>query len=79
MHKLKYRAILNTDSVDAKSVAQALNRDNLDTTGLKIKTESRGKKIVTEVEASSMKSLLATLDDIISCQIVAEDVIWQRR
>lgn len=73
--KLKYRAILNTDSGDAKSISQALNRDNLDLNEFRITTEHRGKKIITMVGSNNMKSMLSALDDIISCQIVAEDVI----
>lgn len=72
-------AALKTDSGDAKSVAQALRRDNLNLNGLRITTNYMDKRIITDVESKSMKSLLSTLDDIISCQILAEDAIWQRR
>ncbi len=77
---MKHEAILKTESRDAKSIAQALSRDNVDLNGLKVTTGYKeNKKIITKVESKNMKSLLSTLDDIISCQIVAEDVIWQRR
>lgn len=75
MMKLKYNAVLKTDSRDAKSVANALNKDNVTLDGLRITTGYRDKKVITEVSANSMKSLLSTLDDIILCQIVAENVL----
>lgn len=67
-------AILTTQSRDAKSVADSLKVDNK-AHGMEIKTHTKGKKIITEVRAEKAKTLLAVLDDLIHCQMVAERCI----
>jgi hypothetical protein len=72
---MKFRAELKTDSEDAKSVARALDVDNVKQENLKIKTKVSGKKILTTVESDSINTLISTLDDVIMCQRVAEKSI----
>jgi len=73
--KVRYIAILKTESRDAKNLAKALDVDNVKLENLKIKSRARGKKIITELESNNLNTLLSTLDDIISCQMVAEKLI----
>jgi len=72
---MKYKAILTTESGDARSISRAIGIDNIILENLKIETKFDDKRIITEVESNSIDSLLSTLDDIIHCQIVAEKVI----
>ena len=73
--RMKYKATLTTESMGAKSISRAIGIDNILLENLKIETKYKNEKIITEIESKSMNSLLATLDDIIHCQIVAEKVI----
>lgn len=73
--KMKYKATLTTESRNAKPISRAIDIDNVRLEDLKIETKFDDGKIITEIESRSMNSLLATLDDIIHCQIVAEKVI----
>jgi len=68
-------ATLITDSKDCESVAFALNVDNIKKEDLEIETKRNKDKIITRVEAKNINTLLATLDDIIYCQMVAEKSI----
>jgi len=70
-----HKAVLTTESIDAKSIAKALSVDNSNDAKLKIKTISKNNKIKTKIITNSMATLLRTLDDIIQCQMVAEKTI----
>jgi len=72
-----HTATLITKSKDAESVAKALSIDNIidNEKNLLIVTKSRDKRIITNVKATSISTLLNTLDDIIHCQMIAEKVL----
>ena len=72
---MKYVASLSTESKDASSVSAALNVDNIKLDGLKIVSGISGGRIVTEIESNSLKTLINTLDDLISCQMAAEKLL----
>jgi hypothetical protein len=72
---MKHTAILKTKSGDVKNVAKALNVDNIELGNLKITSKACGNRIITKLESNNPNTLLSTLDDIISCQMVAEKVI----
>jgi len=72
---MKFTAKLSTESCDAKSVADALEIDNVRLEGLAIKTAHGGGRIITEVAADNLNTLINTLDDIISCQAAAEKLL----
>jgi len=72
---MKFTAILKTKSKDAESVSQALEVDNVDMKDLGIKTGFTQDRIITKVESNNIGSLLSSLDDVIKCQMVAEDII----
>ncbi len=72
---MKFKAVLRTESKDAKSVASALDVDNIKLEKLRVETKTEKDKILTKVESNSMNTLINTLDDIISCQITAEKII----
>jgi transcriptional/translational regulatory protein YebC/TACO1 len=68
-------ATLITESNDCGTVASALNVDNIKLDGLEIKTSTDNNKIITQIKAKDIKTLLVTLDDILFCQMVAEKSI----
>lgn len=72
---MKYAATLMTDSRDAKSVSSALNVDNIKVEGLEIESKVSGGRIVTDIETDNLKTLINTLDDLISCQMAAEKLL----
>ncbi len=72
---MKHKAVLKTKSRDAGSVAKALETDNLEMRDLKITSSSVKEYVLTEVESNSLGSLLNTLDDVLHCQMLAENVI----
>ena len=72
---MKYVASHSTESKDASSVSAALNVDNIKLDGLKIVSGISGGRIVTEIESNSLKTLINTLDDLISCQMAAEKLL----
>jgi len=72
---MKFTAVLKTESKDAESVARTLQVDNVEMEGLRIRTESNQGRIITRVESNKIGSLLSSLDDVIKCQMVAEDII----
>lgn len=65
-------AILTTTSQDPSCIVGALSPDNGDAL---IESKVEGEKITTKVSAQNPRTLLATLDDVIRCQIIAEQVI----
>lgn len=72
---MKAHAVLKTESKDAGSISSALSVDNVQLSGLNIRTREKEGKIVTEVESENIRTLIRALDDIICCQMVAEKTI----
>ncbi len=72
---MKFSAVLKTESMDAESVSKALQIDNVDMENFRIKTEAEKGRIVTKIEAEKINTLLSSLDDVIKCQMVAEESI----
>lgn len=72
---MKYAAQLSTDSRDASSVSQALNVDNIKMKGLEIESAVKGGRIETKIKTNNLKTLINTLDDLISCQTAAEKLL----
>jgi hypothetical protein len=66
------RAIITTESKNAECVLKALSVDN---GNARIKSEVEGATIKTEVSSESPRTLLSTADDLLRCQIIAENVI----
>jgi hypothetical protein len=69
------KATLITGSDDCENVASALDVDNIRLEGLEVETSTHKDKIITRIRAKNINTLLATLDDIIFCQMVAEKSI----
>jgi hypothetical protein len=65
------------DERKAKAVAKAVSPDNIKTpSGLFIHTEREGCKVLTYVKCEmQLQTLIATLDDLLSCVSVAEKAI----
>jgi hypothetical protein len=68
-------AKLVTESNDAHAVAQALNADNVALEYLNVTTAASGNAVVSEIRAQSLTTLMATVDDLLSCQITSESLI----
>lgn len=76
--RMKARVVCKYKSASiAKAVAKALQPDNLQApSGIEIVTVARGKQVVTSVRMNSkIETLLATLDDLLSCTCTAENMI----
>ncbi len=65
-------AQISTESENPECVMKALSVDNK---AAEISSKVDGKTIKTEVKANNPRTLLATVDDIIRCQMVAEKII----
>jgi len=68
-----------TESKDANSISSSLDIDNLEVEGsenlyIDIKPVDK-KRIRTVVKSNKIGTLINTLDDIIRCQIVAENLL----
>jgi len=61
-------------SDEARKIHNAVELDNMGY----IKTKVEGSSVMAEIEASSLNSLLHTLDDFLSCTSVAEKVISRK-
>lgn len=72
---MKTSAVLRTQSKDAHSVSSALEVDNVELEGLRVRTRTENGAVVTEIESDGIKALIRALDDIICCQMVAEKTI----
>ena len=68
------KARMAIESCDAKVLAKSISADNLSYA----KTRHEGGSVITDIEADSVGSLLATLDDILVNLKVANDVICGR-
>ncbi len=64
-----------TDSKDAKNISQAIKVDNMAGETLLMTTRAEGNTLVSEVQAQNMGTMLSTIDDLIACQITAEEMI----
>jgi hypothetical protein len=72
---MKYVARLTAESKDASSVSRALNVDNVRLEDLEIVSGVSGGKIVTSIGSNNLKTLINTLDDLLSCQMAAERLL----
>ncbi len=65
------------DENSAKAVANALQPDNIQAPDkVKIKTTQNETKVVTKIEIDGrVETLLATIDDLLSCTATAEGMI----
>ncbi|MFH1721014.1 MAG: KEOPS complex subunit Pcc1 [Candidatus Altiarchaeota archaeon] len=70
---MKCTATLKTKSSDAKNITRSLSVDNVRKEKLSVSTRAEGEFIISEIETKSVESMLHTLDDIIFCQITAEE------
>jgi len=61
----------------SRAIAAALRPDNLQVPkGIQITTVARGKQVITRVEMDGrIETLLATLEDLLSCTSTAESVL----
>jgi hypothetical protein len=69
------KALLVTESKDATAVACALHADNVRLERLLVSTHAAGGMIVSTVESQSLGTLLASVDDLLSCQITSEGLM----
>ena len=62
---------------EAEAIANAVSPDNKKTpSSLSIKTASRGNQVITYMKCSEkIPTLIATIDDLLSCVSVAEKVL----
>jgi hypothetical protein len=72
---MNVHATLVTESKDAASQARALNVDNVSMGSLNAITRAEGKLVITELHAKSIGTLMATVDDILRCQITSESLM----
>lgn len=70
------------DAKTAQKISYLLEIDNKIPFGLacastskKIKTESRGNRVITHIEQEKLSTLLATIDDLLFCERLIEDLI----
>lgn len=73
--KVNYNATLITESKNPESVSKALDVDNIRLSGLVVETKVSGGRIETRMGAESLPTLLSTLDDLIRCQMTAENLV----
>jgi len=76
---MRCRALMITESRDAGSISSSLDIDNLEVEGsenlyIDIKPIDK-KRIRTVVKSNKIGTLINTLDDIIRCQIIAENLL----
>ncbi|WP_456474660.1 KEOPS complex subunit Pcc1 [Candidatus Pyrohabitans sp.] len=61
---------------EASQVAYLLELDNrIAPRGLKVKTEKRGRDVVSYVEHSSAGTLFATIDDLLFCEKLVSEIL----
>lgn len=65
------------DNSTSRAIATALRPDNLQVpNGIQVATVARGKRVITRVEMDGrIETLLATLEDLLSCTSTAESVL----
>lgn len=60
----------------AKQIAEILEIDNrIAPKELRVKTFARGRKVITHIGEVNIKTLLATVDDLLFCERVIKEVI----
>lgn len=61
----------------AETISSSIQPDNLDSPeGVEVKTQKRGKEVKSEIKVEGeIETLLATLDDLLSCTSTAEKII----
>jgi hypothetical protein len=69
------QATLRTESKDAAAVAESLRPDNVGMDSLSVSSRADGGFVVSEVRSRSVGTLLATVDDILRCQMASESLI----
>jgi hypothetical protein len=67
---IRIRGVLTTEHVDPACVAAALRPDNLSS----METRSRGMRVITTLEGTSVRSVIATVDDYLMNLSIAEEV-----
>ena len=72
---MKHKAILVTESQNPAAVSAALSVDNRNLQGQRIKTTEKEGVVESKIECDDLRSLLASIDDLIRSQIVAESVM----
>jgi len=75
---MRARVICTYESDPAsRAIAAALGPDNIQAPkGVKINTAARGKTLVTTLEVDGrIETLLATLEDLLSCTSTAESIL----
>jgi len=74
--KAKIVYIYENDSI-SRAIAVALSPDNIQVPeGIRVVTLARGRQVITEVEMDGrIETLLATLEDLLSCTSTAESVL----
>ena len=69
------KARLVTESSDAEAVSKALAADSVRMERLIVRTGSSHGRVITEIEAESVSTLMSTVDDLIRCQMTSESLI----
>jgi len=74
--RAKIVCIYENDSAP-RAIAAALSPDNIQVPkGIRVVTLARGRQVITEVEMDGrIETLLATLEDLLSCTSTAESVL----
>ena len=74
--RAKIVCLYESDST-SRAIAAALRPDNLQVPkGIQVATVARGKQLITRVEIDGrIETLLATLEDLLSCTSTAENVL----
>jgi len=72
---MKCKAELWTDSTDAAAVAASLSVDNVCEEKLALTTKVEKNQIHSTIETEKLPTMLATIDDLLVCQMTAEKVI----
>lgn len=62
------------DAKTAQKISYLLEVDNR-IAPKKIKTESSGNRVITHIEQEKLSTLLATIDDLLFCEKLIEDLV----
>ena len=62
------------DAETAQKISYLLEVDNK-VTPKKIKTESRGNRVITHIQHEKLSTLLATIDDLLFCERLIEELV----
>ncbi len=68
-------ATLTTESADAAAVASSLAVDDVEVERLAITTRAVDGVVRADIRCATVDTLLATLDDLICCQMTAEKAL----